>query len=251
MPSPPDLLRCAVLYLAAYLLNATYVTVFYHRGLTHGALRLGPRTKAWIVMTGAWVTGLDPKTWCCMHRLHHLHSDRPEDPHSPLHRGVFYVFVAQLLSYIVTMKGLVRRQRKYVTLVRDFDFPVSWINRTGLWYVPYLLHGAIAVTISLCATSTLLGLSYFLGITNHPLLGFCVNAFGHRFGYRNFGTGDNSRNNTAVAWLALGEGYQNNHHHDPKSANFARRWWEIDAGFGLCRLAERLGMIEIARDRVE
>ena len=44
---------------------------------------------------------------------------------------------------------------------------------------------------------------------------WCGNSFPHLFGYRNYETGDNSRNNAWVAIITSGEGWHNNHHADP------------------------------------
>ena len=80
------------LFAASYCLNIVYMSVFYHRGFTHGAFTMGPRLRRFVAVTGSWVTGLDPKAWACMHRLHHLHSDNAGDPHSPHQVGVLGVF---------------------------------------------------------------------------------------------------------------------------------------------------------------
>jgi stearoyl-CoA desaturase (delta-9 desaturase) len=37
--------------------------------------------------------------------------------------------------------------------------------------------------------------------------------------YRTYNTPDNSYNNHFLAWISLGEGYHNNHHHDPANYN--------------------------------
>jgi stearoyl-CoA desaturase (delta-9 desaturase) len=72
------------------------------------------------------------------------------------------------------------------------------------------------------------------------------------FGYRNYETNDNSRNNAWVAILTSGEGWHNNHHADPSSATNQRRWWEIDLTyFFLCGLS-LLGLawdIELPKQR--
>src|SRR5581483_4658789 len=68
-------MRYLLVFAASYVLNIVYMTVFYHRGFTHGAFTMGPRLRRLVAATGSWVTGLDPKAWACMHRLHHLHSD--------------------------------------------------------------------------------------------------------------------------------------------------------------------------------
>jgi stearoyl-CoA desaturase (delta-9 desaturase) len=62
-----------------------------------------------------------------------------------------------------------------------------------------------------------------------------VNVFGHKraiIGYRNFNTQDNSHNNILLGYLGWGQGWHNNHHHDPSSYDFGSsvsgRWYEFD-----------------------
>ena len=43
----------------------------------------------------------------------------------------------------------------------------------------------------------------------------------------------------------MGEGFQNNHHKFPHSANFSYRWYELDLGYLLCRGSSLLGLIKI------
>ncbi len=239
------LVACVAVFVSAYLLNIFYITVLYHRGLTHGAVKLRPFTRFLAVHTGSWVTGLDPKGWSCMHRLHHLHSDTPEDPHSPSHHGLLELMLVQLRSYNRVLVRLIRKAPTETELVKDLDFQVSWLNRRGLWSLPYALHATVTLAIGYFGHAWLLGAAYYFGMLSHPIQGWMVNALAHRFGYRNFATGDDSRNNPFVALLVFGEGYQNNHHHAPRSANFAAKAGEYDLGYLLCRGAARLGLIEI------
>ncbi len=58
-----------------------------------------------------------------------------------------------------------------------------------------------------------------------------------------------SQNNLSVALFVFGEGLQNNHHHDPRSARFSIHWWEPDFGYGLCLLAKVLGMVKTIHQR--
>jgi len=69
-----------------------------------------------------------------------------------------------------------------------------------------------------------------------------VNSITHLFGYRNYETGENSRNNWLVALLTVGEGWHNNHHEDPASASVQHRWWEIDITYYEIKLLEKLGL---------
>lgn len=235
---------------AGYLLNGLTITVGYHRGLAHNAIRLHPALRWLVVHGGNWITGLDPKGWVVMHRLHHTHSDTPNDPHSPVNVGVAGIARAQLDSYKRVMVGLMKRSATYTDHAKDLDFELSWLNRHGLWMLPYLTHAAVGLVLFAVSGSALLGAAYFLGMMSHPVQGGLVNAFGHAVGSRNFATPDNARNNHLVSWLVLGEGYQNNHHHAPRSARFSYRATEVDVGYAACRVLEAVGLVRIERDRL-
>jgi stearoyl-CoA desaturase (delta-9 desaturase) len=244
------LLACVAVFLLAYLINITAVSILYHRGLAHRSVALSPAMRRWVVRFGPWVTGLDPKGWVCMHRRHHAFSDTPDDPHSPVHLGVLGVLFGQLISYERTLVGLARRDPKYTVHVEDLDFPTHWLNRKRIWFVPYLLHLAVAIAIAVPTGLWALAVCYWLGMMSHPLQGWMINSFGHAFGGRNFDTDDNARNNALAAWLVFGEGYQNNHHAFPRSAKFSYLRTEVDMGYGICRILERFGLLEVAQDQL-
>jgi stearoyl-CoA desaturase (delta-9 desaturase) len=238
-------LDCTFVFATAYLVNLSFMTVFYHRGLAHGSLRLKPGVQRAVARWGHWVTGVEPKIWCCMHRLHHRYADGPRDPHSPHERGIWAVFAAQIRAYEKTRHALVTGRTHYTAVVSDLTFPVSWLGRRGWWAAPYALHAAIAVGLAWLTAVPGLGVAYFIGLLSHPIGGWLVNALGHRYGYRNFPTRDHSRNNRWVAWAIGGEGYQNNHHWRPDQACFAAARGEFDFGYLLCRLAAAAGWIEL------
>lgn len=236
-----------LVFLGAYILNVLYITVFYHRGLAHEAVILSPRMQRFVARTGSWVTGIDAKAWVCMHRLHHRYSDKKQDPHSPVYGGVFGLFRKQLLAYRKVLVALIRYHKDYEKVVADLDIDVSPVNKRQLWYLPYLLHLAIGVILGLLTGSAWIGAAFVLGISSHPIEGWAVNALAHSFGYRNYATDDNSRNNTWVAFLVAGEGYQNNHHRYPEEARFSHRWFEWDWGYQLCQLLSLFGVLRITR----
>jgi stearoyl-CoA desaturase (Delta-9 desaturase) len=238
-------IACIAVFLGAYLINIFYITVFYHRGLAHRSVTLKPWTRRWVILTGNWVTALDPKAWVCMHRMHHQLADTLLDPHSPVHSGLWKLMLVQLRSYERTLACLANGREPYIAVVRDLDFPVNWLNRKRLWFLPYVLHALIALAIAVGFDALLLAPAYWFGIMSHPIQAWMVNALGHRFGYVNFENGDNSKNNTWVALLVMGEGYQNNHHHQPQSPKFSAKWWEIDLGYLLCIVAKATRLIDI------
>jgi fatty-acid desaturase len=242
-----EYLLCGGVLLFGYALNLLYITIFYHRGFTHGAVEIQPWLRRIVQNTGNWITGLDLKAWVCMHRIHHANADGPDDPHSPSNVGIFGVALEQLRSYERILAGLARHDPKYQSVVADLDFEVNWLNRRKLWYLPYIVHAAVGVGLWLVSGLWPLGVVYYFGIMSHPVQGWIVNSFGHAVGSRNFDTPDNSRNNHVAAWLIWGEGLQNNHHAYPGSAKFSYHWWEMDFGYVVVRTLERLGAVRVRR----
>ena len=238
-----------ILFLMGYLINIFYITVLYHRALTHQAIVLSPFARRWTIQSGIWMTGIDPKAWACMHRLHHSFSDTEKDPHSPIHRGVFGVAISQLKYYEKALVGLIKNDPSYSDVVKDLEFPVSSLNRNKIWWAPYLVHLALATAFSVATHSIFPGIAYWLGIMSHPIQGWLVNSLAHKFGYRNHATTDNSRNNTLVAWLVGGEGYQNNHHAAPSSPKFSEKWYEFDSGYVLCQIASSVGFLKFREEK--
>jgi fatty-acid desaturase len=71
---------------------------------------------------------------------------------------------------------------------------------------------------------------------------WCGNSFPHLFGYRNYETNDNSRNNVIVAIITNGEGWHNNHHAEPSSASNQHHWWELDLTYMALKTFVLLGL---------
>ncbi len=239
------LLLCFAVFVAAVLVNTAMISVGYHRGLAHRAIRWSPRVERFVATYGIWFTGLDPKGWVCMHRMHHAFSDTPRDPHSPANLGKFGVLIGQLKSYERILVGLARGNTEYTRHVTDLEFPVNWLNRRRMWLAPYLFHIALSVVFAMFTDMWLLAAAYYFGIMSHPVEGWIVNAFGHSVGDRNWDTPDDSTNNLFAAWAILGEGLQNNHHRYPSSARFSYRPHEPDGGWRLVQLFEKLGWLTV------
>ncbi|MEL7121866.1 MAG: acyl-CoA desaturase [Bacteroidota bacterium] len=242
-----EIILAISLFFVGYVLNMFYITVFYHRGLAHKSIEVSDRVRKFVFRTGMWITGMDPKSWVCMHRMHHTHSDTEHDPHTPEHCGnLFDMFKIQLQSYRKILIGLLKDNPEYTKVVKDIDYDVHWTSRVQLWYLPYVFQGLIGVAL-LIFFHPVVGIAYAVGIMSHPVQGALVNYFGHKTGYRNFETTDNSTNNWLVAFITMGEGYQNNHHHRPGSAKFKVKWYEVDFGYMLVRVAKFLGIIKSVR----
>jgi stearoyl-CoA desaturase (delta-9 desaturase) len=236
------LFGCFVVFACAYLLTILITSVGYHRALAHGAVSLHPLARRALLTFGPWLTGFDPKIWAVMHRMHHVHSDTPDDPHSPVNVGFFGIFRAQFDGYVRTETGLKNDDPAFTGYGRDLE--MGWPNRTGRWYLPYLLHVVVAIVVGV-AFGWGVGAALFAGTMSHVVQGAIINYFGHAWGGRNYASDDNSRNNHMAAWLVLGEGFQNNHHRWPSSARFSCRGREVDLGYGACRLLQSLGVLRV------
>ena len=73
---------------------------------------------------------------------------------------------------------------------------------------------------------------------------WAVNSVTHLWGYRNYETDEDSRNNLIVGFISNGEGWHNNHHADPRSARHGHLWWEIDNTWLTVRLLAWLGLAD-------
>jgi stearoyl-CoA desaturase (delta-9 desaturase) len=89
----------------------------------------------------------------------------------------------------------------------------------------------------------LLPIHYLMG----PLHGAIVNWCGHKYGYSNFDNNDKSKNTTPFDFLMLGELFQNNHHRYPNSANFGKKWFEVDPVYPIMKLMHMLGIIKLKK----
>jgi hypothetical protein len=70
------------------------------------------------------------------------------------------------------------------------------------------------------------------------------------WGYRNFATKDQSKNNLLIGLISNGEGYHNNHHAQPRSASHGMRWWEFDVSYLTIRCFETVGLVwDVVRPR--
>ena len=83
-----------------------------------------------------------------------------------------------------------------------------------------------------------------------PIHGAIINWFAHKYGYRNFEVGDTSRNFLPVDFLMMGESYHNNHHKNGSRPNFGGiRWHEIDPTYLVMKVLDKIGIIELKRNR--
>ena len=69
-----------------------------------------------------------------------------------------------------------------------------------------------------------------------------ITSIGHLFGPQRFDTGEGSRNNFVLGYLAMGDGWHNNHHRAPSSARHGFAWYELDLSYQFIRFLKVVGL---------
>ncbi len=109
----------------------------------------------------------------------------------------------------------------------------------GTYLIGLPLYGsaeAFRLAMSVLAWGVFLRTVYVWHIT------WSVNSLTHMFGYRNYATTDESRNNWFVALITGGEGWHNNHHADQSAASVQHRWWEFDPNYYVIQALQACGL---------
>jgi stearoyl-CoA desaturase (delta-9 desaturase) len=221
-----------VLGVGSYLLQTLGVTAGYHRYFSHHAFKTGRLFQFVLAWLGCAAMQNGPLWWASGHRRHHRFSDRAGDPHSPVLEGFWHAHLGWVLSGDNDHPDLGN--------VREFvGFPeLRFLDRVK--WLPTLVTGAVS-TLALGASGLVWGLGIATTLAFHaPLL---VNSAGHLWGARRFDTRDSSRNNAVLGALVLGEGWHNNHHHDPSSARHGFKWWEIDVTYYAIWALSQFGIV--------
>ena len=208
------------------------VTVGMHRYFSHRAFKTSRWFQFVLGVAGCMSVQNGPLWWVIQHRLHHRHSDTAADPHSPVVGGFWHGHLGWLLAR--------ERLRPDMSLVRDLTkYPeLVWLNR--FWMVPGLLTAALCYAID-GWSGVVIG--YCLSVVVVFQVTFAVNSLGHLFGPQRFDTGEGSRNNFVLGYLAMGDGWHNNHHRAPSSARHGFAWYELDMSYKFIVLLRKLGLV--------
>ncbi|MCH2145220.1 MAG: fatty acid desaturase [Phycisphaerales bacterium] len=228
------------------------INLCYHRILTHRSAVLPKWLEHLFVLVALCCMEDTPGKWVSMHRYHHKHSDHEEDPHSPL-----VTFLWSHVGWLIIKNPATHNiaiYRKYAPDILKDPFYMK-LEKSISWFWVYIAHAALFFLAGFAigwGTGTLMngvqfGASLLVwGVFVRTVavwhITWSVNSITHIQGYSNYKTDDNSRNNWLVGIIAQGEGWHNNHHHDPASASNQHRWWEIDMTYYHIKLLEKLGL---------
>lgn len=236
-----------------FLFGMMGITIGYHRLLTHRGFTCPKWLEHTLALLGMCNLQDSPARWVAIHRVHHQHSDHESDPHTPLAN-----FLWGHVGWVVCRHRDLDRTSHYERYVRDLlrDPFYLRMERRGGWFFIFLLH-----TVLITAAGAAFGYwqtgsgdgairyaaSWYVWAvavrTVAVLHGtWAVNSLSHVWGYRNYQTRDNSRNNWLVALFTHGEGWHNNHHAQPRAARHGHYWWELDMSWWVIVAMEKLGL---------
>lgn len=223
------------LFIGSYALRVFCLTAGYHRYFSHKTFETSRIFQFILAYVAACALQGGPLWWASHHRQHHHRADLAEDVHSPTQYGFWHSH----FLWFMQKKNL----SAHYGLIKDFSrFPeLRWLER--YWY--------------LCPLPMLGALYFFCG-WNGVIWGFLVptvfvnnvtysvNSLLHLIGSRPYNTKDDSRNHFWLALLTFGEGWHNNHHRYPGSAQQGFKWYQIDITYYIlvllakCRLVHHL-----------
>ncbi len=243
----------ALAFCGLYVFGTLGINLCYHRLLTHRGFNCPRWLEHCFALLGICCLQDTPARWVAVHRLHHQHSDEEPDPHSPL-----VTFLWGHMGWLMVENRQVNNVMTYDRYARDvlkdpfyFAFERNllwvWVNLVQ-WAVFYLSGLAIGwSTGGTYAAGVQFGLSLLVwGVFVRTVavwhITWSVNSATHLWGYRNYETDENSRNNWFVALVSNGEGWHNNHHADQRSAAHGHRWWEFDVTYITIWVLEKLGL---------
>jgi len=225
-----------------YLFGTLGINIGFHRLLTHRGFECPAWLEHTFAVIGACCWQGTPLKWVAVHRLHHQHSDEPTDPHSP-RAGFFWGHMGWFMIDDPTVYNISLFDRYARDLLRDRFYKV--MERPRVWRIiqasQWAAFLAIGATLGLIFGEEWIdvlqmSLSWLVwGVFARTVavwhITWSVNSITHMWGYKNYQTQDDSRNNLLIGLVSNGEGWHNNHHAEPRSVKNGHRWWELDVSY--------------------
>jgi stearoyl-CoA desaturase (delta-9 desaturase) len=221
-------LTTLLIVLAGYFLYGCLgIVVTFHRLLTHNSYQTHTIIKKVFSVLGCLGGTGSPLAWVAIHINHHLKSDKVNDPHSPLFKGIKIFALNYEHEVDNTTKWRMRSlvaDKFYQFLHRYyFGILIVWsliLFLIGGFYLMIFLHWAPAVI-----TAVMSNIVNYIGHTPSWL-----------GAYRRYQLNDHSTNNWLLSIPSWGETWHNNHHRYPKNYTTRCQWWEIDISGLVIRL---------------
>jgi stearoyl-CoA desaturase (delta-9 desaturase) len=216
---------------ATFAVRNFCISAGYHRYFAHGAFRTSRLLQFLLAFVGGMGVMRSALWWAAHHRAHHRSADRPGDPHSP-RDGWWW---SHWLWFMAKGNQPTRRE-----LVKD------WARFPELLFLDR--HEWLPIVTLVGITWWIGGLAGWVWAANVSSVVLChvtfaLNSVTHRLGRRRHDLADDSTNLWPVALLTFGEGWHNNHHHQPHRARLGHRAAEIDISWYGILVLEKLRLV--------
>jgi len=220
-----------------YCASGMGITYSYHRQLAHKAFKSPKWLEYLAAHCGMMAFQGSALEWVSDHRYHHLHTETPLDPHSS-YEGFYWSHLGWMLDSDVYQQRCgddsnVAELKKQAFYRVTHEHYLTYM--AAHWAVVYAIGGLAGVVWRAFFASLLYHVTWF------------VNSASHLWGRQEYRTGDQSRNNWWVGWLAFGEGWHNNHHAFEYSARHGLRPRQFDITWAIINLLRRVGLVHSVR----
>jgi stearoyl-CoA desaturase (delta-9 desaturase) len=208
-----------LVFLGYFIYGCLGIVIAFHRNLTHKSFKTNSvLIKIFSILGCLGGTG-SPLAWVAIHLNHHLNSDTPKDPHSPLYKGI-RIF---LMSYESNVEKSTKWRMKEIITDKFQQFLHRYYFLILISYdiLLFFIFGLYALIFF-----------HFIPLLITALMSNIVNYVGHSTNIisssRTYNINDNSANNWLWAIPSWGESWHNNHHRFPKKYYFGEKWYQID-----------------------
>jgi stearoyl-CoA desaturase (delta-9 desaturase) len=221
-------------------------TFFDHRYASHGAFTMSKFWERFFYIIAYITQGssyLSPRAYAVMHRMHHAYTDTEKDPHSPKHFSNLFAMMWHTKNiYSGIFKRTIEPEKQFMKNVPDWaafdrlaESRASKLIWIGIYTTFYILFASSPWLFLLLPITILMG----------PVHGVIINWYAHKYGTINFKMKNTSRNLFPVDLIMLGEGYHNDHHQYPSSANFGVKWYQVDPVYFIILLFQKFNMLKL------
>ncbi len=204
-------------YFSYFLIYGLGIGLGLHRIICHN-IRMVPLFEKLCIVLGVLSHAGSLKGSILWHTNHHFHADSYKDTHKNFFTALMPKVVDLQLPLSVVRKNIVRVDRDaFLKAINDYYYVVL----LAIYTIIFLIFGLKNLFFYVVAPGA-------MALIAHSYGALIV----HRFGYKNFDTNDNSKNNLFLFPFLFGENWHNNHHRHHHSAanqiNNQIRWWELD-----------------------
>ena len=209
------------------LLGGLGTTVCNHRYLAHRTLKLNKAVEHFLVFWTVFNGSGAPAHWAANHRLHHAKADTEEDVSSPTHGGFWWAHLRWLYQTTPAdvkrwAPDLYKPEYNFWGYLEPVIVTLSIFGGLAFGWKAFFWVGAIRLVYSL-------HLQCFVNSITH--MGESAE------------NGETAKN---LWWLgplqlsAWGENWHGNHHHNANSARLGLKWWQVDVGWYVIWMLEKM-----------